>query len=1690
MTIDKMDNNENTQEIDYEIERPWILIKSYFKNRHLQQLVRHQTESYNNFISYQLEKTINMFNPVHVKSEHNFNKVHKKYDLELFIRFCNFGMARPQIHENNGATKLMFPNEARSRNFTYASSMSVDIDVQTVVRSGENFSEQIIHTPIKNVQIGKMPIMLRSKYCVLNQYSHVNNEISGECKMDPGGYFIISGAEKTCLGQERPAENQVYCFDISKNTTKYTHIAEIKSVPDWKCISPKQISIVISSKSNGFGHPLYIIIPRLKKPIPIFIMFRALGIITDKEICKLIVLDLTKSDRILSELKGSIVDANDIMTKESAMEYIINEVIYKPINMDKISGDKKKKEFALDVLSNDLFPHCNDPVLKIYFLGYMTHKLLKGYFKEIPLTDRDSYSNKRIDLTGVLLNNLFRNYFNKLVKDLQKQCIKEINNGSWRKKEDYANIINRTNIYKIVKAPTIENGIKRALATGDFGIKQMNSNKSGVAQIVGRQLYYSTLSHLRRINTPVDKSNKLVEPRKLRPSPCCPCETPEGPAVGLVKNLGCMKYISIPVNSSPLYEYVEPFITKLELNSDKTNLNKLVKVFVNGNWIGVSEDPMALYKNLKMQKSKGIVNIYTSIVFDFKNKEIKICNEAGRVLSPLIKVTNNKLNITNNICDKVRNGKISWEDLTLDFVTGDSIIEYLDSAELENTMIAMTPKKLTEQTHTIYKYTHCEIHPSLMFGILASCIPFPEHNQSPRNCYQSAMGKQAIGIYATNYPNRMDKTSYMLNNTTRPLVDTRIMDIFGLNKIPAGNNAIIAIMSSFGYNQEDSLHANEGSIDRGLFSATIFHTEKDEDKKIHGEEEIRCKPDESITRGMKFGNYSKVNTLGVIPENALVENRDIIISKIAPIKDARNDHTKPIKYEDQSRIYRTHEECYVDKNYIDTNGDGYNFAKVRIRTYRKPVVGDKFSSRHGQKGTIGKIIPEKDMPMTSNGIRPDIMINPHAIPSRMTIGQLKETLLGKVLVELGVFGDGTSFMEHGVPDISKKLQELGYCSNGYEILYDGQTGKQIETEIFIGPTFYQRLKHMVKDKQHSRSIGPMVNLTRQPAEGRSRDGGLRFGEMERDCICLSTPLSLNIQNTVQLKYMEKNNYEVLSYNENKNITLPDKQLNFMHKGTKECVELTLEDGRKLRGTPDHKVLNNNGDWVAMSETEGQLLKVGITYPLLDVGKNIEDCNGWMLQKEWDVFKTDTPQEYMKTMTFMKILGYGIMDGNIRYDGKQMTIHAGHHIDAKMIVNDLKIITGIDHKYTECTRDKKGYDIYVVSCFAQYIASMNGVIYGAKIKQSGLWPEFVIKDDFPVPLLKEFLGGVYGADGHTNKLYKRRGRVDLGKGIGFSRSNVDEHFGSLETSMEQLKTMLNRCGIKDVTIQNIKETTSSKKTNILKDKKYQIVTHIAASELSNFHKYIGFKYCCHKAQRLEASAAYQNKCNKIIEQRNWIYNRVNELTNYVENKKINKKYRISTTKAIEQAFNELSNEEGIFHECVKPDQHDVSDHFMKGCKYQLKSGNIEKCDTFMQRIGAYEWFKDDKIDRINYGVNEGSSVMHLKVISVKPAGHHPVCDIEVKKNHNFLANGVVAHNCMISHGASRFTKERLYDASDAFQVYVCKCCGMIAAYNEDKHIHHCKTCDNRTDFSYVELPYACKLLFQELITMNIAPRIMT
>jgi DNA-directed RNA polymerase II subunit RPB2 len=1052
----------------------WEAIESYFEKGHLERLVRGQVESYNAFIS-SLEQTIQMFNPVPVHSDQFFNKELQKYSLDASIRFSNLTITRPMIHENNGTSKLMFPQEARTRGFTYWANTTVDITIVYTSRSGPTLDMTETHfKTLTGVGLGKLPVMLKSALCVLTQYAHLPPDVTGECKFDPGGYFIVGGKEKTILAQERAAENIVYCFQGSGSGSKYLFQVEIRSLPYNRRISPKQLNMALMRDSGTTN--IQVTVPRIRKPIPLAILFRALGVETDLDICRLIVLD---DQSLMPALMGTLDNAAAVRTKDDAINYIATHAMYMPQKIERANCHARRREFTIEVLKNDVLPHCRTPTEQRYMIGYMACHLLKCSLGRIGCDDRDSLLNKRVDLPGVQLQNLYRNYFNKVIKDMQKQIVREMNGRTWKTPTD---IVNATNVYKFCRSSTIENGIKRHVTTGDFG---MNKSKAGVAQMLNRLTYAACLSHLRRVNTPVDKSGKLVAPRKLHTTKwgfMCPAETPEGQSVGVVQNLSYMTHVTLYSNADPVYEMLLERVVPHERFTDAT-LSE-TKVFINGTWVGNSTDSQTLFLALKDFKYTGVLNPYISIVFDYTANEIVVCTDAGRLVRPVFRMHENRFPTP---------AKVPWDDLV---VGPTSCIEYIDPAEQNGTMIA-----IQGHVNPRFTYRHGEIHPSLIFGVLASCIPFPDFNQSPRNTYQCAMGKQAIGWPVSNPHLRLDKTTYVLANPHRPLVDTRLMNILKLHNIPSGMPVIVAIMSINGYNQEDSVILNEGSVKRGLFWATVYRTEKDEDKKHNGDDEIRCKPDEGRTKGIQFGNYSKLGPDGFVPHNTRVENMDVILGKVAVLRDARNDPTKQFKFRDESHVLRTTDEpCYIDKNVTGVNGDGYPFSLTRLRTLRPPQVGDKFSSRHGQKGTVGMIMPECDMPFTSDGIRPDIIINPHAIPSRMTVGHLQETFVGKLCLELGLFGDGTAFTNLSAHKISADLVELGYHSKGNELMTNGITGHQYDADIFIGPTYYQRLKHMVEDKKHSRASGPMVSLTRQPAEGRARDGGLRYGEMERDCM--------------------------------------------------------------------------------------------------------------------------------------------------------------------------------------------------------------------------------------------------------------------------------------------------------------------------------------------------------------------------------------------------------------------------------------------------------------------------------------------------------------------------------------------------------------------------------------------------------------
>ena len=1089
--------------IDYKVDT-WDLIKGYLGQYQKKELIRHHIDSFNNFMDSKIPEIVKQQNPLIIYHEYNDKK--NIYNYEIAINFDDVYYSKPLIHENNGSTSLMTPHQARLRNLTYSLPIYMDITIE--IKENPMEEPKLLHIKkLQKISLGKIPLMIGSKYCVLSDITMKDNE---ECKYDLGGYFIVNGNEKVIVSQEKIGENLVFVFKSGKTSSKYSHIVEVKSVQEDGFYTPKNMSMKLTSKDVKGGRTIRAFIPHVRAEVPVTILFRALGILSDKKIMECIVYDVDRKDTqlMMNWFRPSIEEGNHIRTQKDALKYLLrySAILGQPKDI-KLDEERKLVLFK-EMLERDLLPHIGkDFDKKALYIGYMINKLGKCFHGKIDYDDRDDYSNKRVETSGYLMATLFRSYFTKVLKDMRNSVMKELNSGPWKSNKNIEDIISLTNLYKILKSTTLESGLKYGLATGNWGMKS-TTNKVGIAQVLSRLTYLSTLSHLRRVNTPTEKTGKLIPPRKLHNKQwgiICPTETPEGGSVGLVKNLSIASHVTIGSSSLPVRKILtNNGLIKLE-DVLKEDFIDETKVFVNGDWLGIHKNSIDLFKKLRHYKRLGKINPYTSVSFDYILNEIKIFTDAGRCCRPLYIVDNNKLRITKKHIQDFKSKKIKWNNLIVQSLQSvnkkmnilkEGVIEYIDSDESAQCMIAMKPTDLNSDTN----YQYCEIHPSLILGILASSIPFSNHNQSPRNTYQSAMGKQAMGIYSTNFKNRMDTMAHVLFYPSKPLVNTRIGSFLPSDNIPNGMNVIVAICSYTGYNQEDSIIVNKSSVERGLFRSTFYRTYKDVEQKLQssGQEEKFIKPEKKFTKNLKPGSYEKLDNNGFVKKNTFVDSNDIIIGKIIPLK---NEYANGNQlYKDNSCVLRSNESGFVDDLYINMNGEGHRFCKVRVRSERVPVIGDKFSSRHGQKGTVGMLYKQEEMPFTKDGITPDIIINPHAIPSRMTIAQLIECIMGKSCSLNGSVGDGTPFMGTSVNDISRVLEHYKFNKHGNEVLYDGITGRQMSTSIFMGPTYYQRLKHMVEDKMHSRSTGPMVLMTRQPAEGRARDGGLRFGEMERDCM--------------------------------------------------------------------------------------------------------------------------------------------------------------------------------------------------------------------------------------------------------------------------------------------------------------------------------------------------------------------------------------------------------------------------------------------------------------------------------------------------------------------------------------------------------------------------------------------------------------
>ena len=1102
---------------DFTTSHAWSLVNAFMNETAdgVSPLLRHQITSYDKFLKEGIDNVIRGCSPIVQEIREDNGST-----VRVEMTFDDIRLKKPTITEKNGFVRPMYPNEARLRNDTYAAKTDTTVYIKVVVTEMSGLATTHEST-VPRVSIGSIPIMIGCCACSLLGMTPRERREKGECTYDDGGYFIINGGERVIMSQEMITENQLFVFQGGRSS-RYMFLGELKSAPEEREGFVRGYCIKLM-KTKEKGNVLRVNIPKIRMDIPLITLFRAIGITKDEEIARMVVGDLSHPHASVfwKLLKPSIMEADDVPTEYQALESLAgNTSLTSKVPLS------ERIDFVRKILREDFLPHLGpNPLKKGWFMGYSAMRILRSSIGLEGYDDRDSYTNKRAELAGTLMSRLFYQYWSsKMVRDIRSAVHKELTSGAWRATRNYKDVVNATNIFKIIRTTTIDAGLKYSLATGNFGMKN-TIGKVGVSQVLTRLNRNSMMSHLRRLSTPLEKSGKLVAPRKLHPT-CwgiiCPSETPEGESVGVVKNLTVTCLITNGASSLPVRSWLadKVILTETLKTPNSHYTTHYTRVWVNGDLYGFVENGLKLLHQARQNRSSGVFHPMTTIYM--KGRDLHIQTDQGRILRPLLKIgEDGRLNIPKEALELLRAGEVDWTTLVRDPEgrRKDSWIEYMDTNEINSAMVLMGPRYQKDDI----AYTHMEIHPATALGTMASLIPFPDHNQAPRNTYQSAMGKQAMGVYATNYLDRMDTAGSVLCYPQKPLVYNHMDKYFKNTSLPNGLNAVVAIMCFTGYNQEDSVLLNKDAVDRGLFRSFFYRTYRDEEKKnaSTSEEEKFCRPDRMRTERMRHGSYEKLNDEGFVPVNTWVSGNDVIMGKVSPLRESSESGSgsakskssgargrtgagaggdEDVTYRDLSKTLKPNESGYIDHVYRNINGDGYYVMKVRVRSERIPTIGDKFSSRHGQKGTCGMVVPAQDMPFNAGGIRPDIIINPHAIPSRMTIAQIVECVLGKAGCLAGSFGNGTPFEPFDIQNIGDALEQQGMERWGNETLMSGITGEVLPCKIFIGPTFYQRLKHMVDDKIHSRSSGPVVMLTRQPAEGRSRDGGHRFGEMERDCM--------------------------------------------------------------------------------------------------------------------------------------------------------------------------------------------------------------------------------------------------------------------------------------------------------------------------------------------------------------------------------------------------------------------------------------------------------------------------------------------------------------------------------------------------------------------------------------------------------------
>ena len=1625
------------------------ILDLYFAQADGRQIISHQLESFNHFMDVDIPEIIQHVNPIIVRGSPEIplsgprsalatatglsttaanalmnvqggfmpTQAVAQHEYEVQILFENISLRKPTIFENNGAILPMMPNDARLRNLTYASPLFVDVRVKTTFINNTKQGERITRERLfPNVHLGKIPVMVGSKYCLLHDQKHLHPGTLGECAEDFGGYFIIGGGERVIISQERMSENRPFVFRNNRNPTKEVEVIEVKSIgPDNDQVPKNNAVKIMYHPKNPQIHLLRAAIPRIKTDIPLFILFRALGVVADLDICELILGPqddgAEKDDLFDAIISESITESQDVHTQEQALAWI-------SMNVNSWSSRGNKALKINDILNVECFPHVGVTEASWYnkacFLAHMTRKVLWVNSARIPNDDRDAYPNKRVDLPGFLLANLFRTYFTtKMIKDIRASVAKEIHGGSWRASGNFEDILNVSNVNKMIKSVILEVGLKTSLATGNFGsAKAGGPTKIGVSQVLNRLNYISGVSHLRRISTPIEKTGKLVLPRKLHNTQfgfICPSETPEGHGVGVVKNMSSTAIVSIYSNPGIVRDYIKTMKKLVPLSACSAAEKYLnTRLFVNGAWLGIlkNKDAIGVLEALRYAKRSGRIHVQTGIIWRAALREIWITTEAGRMIRPLFFANA----IREIAADKTGllaahiNSLETWEQLMMwESPAKNHLVEYIDPGETESSYIAIWPSDILENTDR--SYTHAEIHPSTILGTLASNIPFPDHNQSPRNSYQAAMGKQAMGMYALNYRERFDAMAHLLCYPQVPFVSPFMSKFYGAQEMPCGQNIIVAVATYTGYNQEDSVMINRASLDRGLFRSIFFRTYKDEERKNQssGEEERFSNPDTTTTRQMKNANYDKLDETGFAPENQFVNSDDILIGKVVPLR-IPTGMVIPAgakKYRDVSKTMRNNESGWVDRIFRNRNGEGYSFAKVRVRQDRIPEIGDKFSSRHGQKGTLGMILNPEDMPQTADGMIPDMIINPHCLAE-----------------------------DHEI------LTEKGFM-NWREVKAGYEAG-----DLLIG--------------------------------GYNHTSGALVYEKPTDFI-------LN-------EAKERDMIEFTHSGENSNgvslLVTTDHDM-FAKKGKFYGETVTWDGIQKGPRGASQRIAKDYEKCKAATLLENDAVKF--------IGKARAGVDAAVAVMPFaDMLGLDTAD---KIRAFCELYGYWLGDGTLRFGGNSVEMSPVKLVDDHWLrkrFDALELVEGQHYTYNIiggfsesrpvryrwsiidkdwfnffCAEYGKKYAKYEASASAPEVTSMTEpeAIKSAKWMAPWVWT-------LSSELARSLLAGLRFADGcekaDRNVIWTSSARfrdeiVRLALHAGYS-----SHFGP----QHQIGDI---CGEdkegREIVARHISWKVSY--TDTLRGAEPLLNVHRDIKRVS----YAGLTWCV-------------TMPNGFIITRRAVRDEQGVVTS--ASRPIITGQCIPSRMTIAHLLETLLGKMACRLGCLgdgSPFNGVTLDGLQKILRDDLKmepSGNEILYNGYTGRMMEtsiftgpvyYQRLRHCSADKL-HSRSSGPLVM----LTRQPA--------EGRAREGGLRFGEMERDCVAAHGVSEFTKERLMECSDLFRCWSCQDCGLIAIVNPKEGIWMCKGCGNTTNFSAIEIPYAYKLLLQELETMSITSRIIT